>query len=91
MTVKYRLRFPERLPERNDDLNLFDLMRARRSCRSFQTRQLIEADRNELMESVRIHSDSSLSSESPIRFEYIAAPLTVWPVLNAVEFLVAVP
>ncbi len=33
VTVKFRLRFPERLPKRNDDIDLFDFMRVRRSCR----------------------------------------------------------
>ena len=90
VTVKFRLRFPERLPNRNDELDLFDLMRARRSCRSFQTRKLTDADHNELMESVRVHTEESRIRESPIRFEYIAAPLTVWPTVNATEFLVAI-
>ncbi|MEZ4712106.1 MAG: nitroreductase family protein [Caldilineaceae bacterium] len=90
MTVKFRLRPPERLPKRNDDLNLFDLMRRRRSCRSFQTRKLTEADYNELMASVRLHSAEPQIGKAPIRFEYIAAPLTVWPTVNASEFLVAI-
>ncbi len=28
--------------------------------------------------------------KSPVRFEYISAPLTVWPTVNATEFLVAI-
>ena len=90
VTVKFRLRFPERLPRRNDNLDLFDLMRARRSCRSFQTRKLTDADHKELMESVRVHTEGSQIGESPVRFEYISAPLTVWPTVNATEFLVAI-
>ncbi len=90
VTSKFRLRFPERLPKRNDDLDLFDLMRVRRSCRSFQTRKLTDADYNELMASVRIHTEESQIGTSPVRFEYISAPLTVWPVVNATEFLVAI-
>lgn len=90
ITVKFRLRFPERLPQRNDSLNIFDLMRARRSCRSFQTRKLTPADRAELMESVQRHSEAPMLGTSPVRFEYIAAPLTVWPTVNATEFLVAI-
>jgi len=90
ITVKFRLRFPERLPKRNDDLGLFDLMRARRSCRSFQTRKLTPADHAELMESVRRHSEAPMLGTSPVRFEYISAPLTVWPTVNASEFLVAI-
>lgn len=90
ITVKFRLRFPERLPRRKDDLDLFDLMRARRSCRSFQTRKLASADYNELMESVQCHSKALMLGQSPVRFEYISAPLTVWPTVNASEFLVAI-
>jgi nitroreductase len=90
VTVKFRLRFPERIPKRNDNLDLFDLMRARRSCRSFQTRKLTDADRNELMELVRLHTEEAQIGETPIRFEYISAPLMVWPTVNATEFLVAI-
>ncbi len=90
ITVKFRLRFPERLPKRNDDLNPFDLMRARRSCRSFQTRKLTPSDHKELMESVQRHSQAAKIGKSPVRFEYISAPLTVWPTVNASEFLVAI-
>ncbi len=90
ITVKFRLRFPERLPKRNDDLGIFDLMRARRSCRSFQTRKLTSADHNELMESVQRHSETPQIGTSPVRFEYVSAPLTVWPTVNASEFLVAI-
>jgi hypothetical protein len=90
ITVKFRLRFPERLPKRKNDLDLFDLMRARRSCRSFQTRKLTPADHAELMQSVRRHSEAPMLGTSPVRFEYIAAPLTVWPTVNASEFLVAI-
>ncbi len=90
VTVKFKLRFPERLPKRNDDLDLFDLMRARHSCRSFQTRKLTEADHAELMESVRTYLEEPKIGEAPIRFEYISAPLTVWPTVNATEFLVAI-
>ena len=90
ITVKFRLRFPEALPKRKDDLDLFDLMRSRRSCRSFQTRKLTSADHSELMESVRRHSEAPTIGTAPIRFEYVSAPLTVWPTVNATEFLVAI-
>jgi len=90
VTVKFRLRFPEHLPNRYDDLDLFDLMRARRSCRSFQTRKLTDVDYHELMEFVRVHMEEPQIVKSPVRFEYISAPLTVWPTVNATEFLVAI-
>ncbi len=90
VTVKFRLRFTEHLPQRNDDLGLFDLMRVRRSCRSFQTRKMTNADHNELMESVRVHMEEPQLGKSPVRFEYISAPLAVWPTVNATEFLIAI-
>jgi len=90
LTVKFRLRPHERLPKRNDDLEVFDLMRARRSCRSYQTRKLTSADYNELMAYVRVRSESPTIGKSPVRFEYISAPLSVWPTVNATEFLVAI-
>jgi nitroreductase len=90
VTVKFRFRLPEKLPKRNDDLNLFDLMRVRRSCRSFQTRKLTDDDYKELMESVKLHTNEPQFVESSVRFEYVSAPLTVWPTVNATEFLVAI-
>jgi len=90
-TLKLGFRPSEPLPGRMDELGAFDLMRARRACRSFQNRNLTEADRAELMECVRIHSQAAgLLGDHPIRFEYIAAPLTVWPVVGGHEFLVAI-
>jgi nitroreductase len=90
VTVKFRLRPRERRPKRNDDLGLFDLMRTRRSCRSFQTQKLTSADYNELIESVHRHSEGTRIGRSMVRFEYISAPLTVWPTVNASQFLVAI-
>ena len=42
------------------------------------------------MESVRIHTEEPTIGKSPIRFEYISAPLTVWPTVNVTQFLVAI-
>jgi nitroreductase len=91
MTVKFGFRPNEALPKRKDDVEAFDRLRGRRSCRSFQTRKLIPAHHAELMESVRIHSHPNQQlGTRPIRFEYTAAPLTVWPVVGCREFLVAI-
>lgn len=90
ITVKFRLRPHEPLPKRQEELNLFDLMRSRRSCRSFQTRKLTEADHRELMDAVSRHLAEPKIGKAPIRFEYISAPLTVWPTVNATQFLVAI-
>ncbi len=90
-TVKLNLRPTDRLPRSNDHLNAFDLMRLRRSCRSFQSRNLTTSDLHELMECVRVQTQpTSLIGSCPIRFEYVAAPLTVFPVVGGHEFLVAV-
>jgi nitroreductase len=70
---------------------MFELMRARRSCRSFQSRDLTDPHHAELMEAVQLNSQQERQlGQKPIRFEYVAAPLTVWPVVGAHEFLVAI-
>jgi len=90
ITVKFRVRPPESLPKHNDDMDLFTLMRIRHSCRSFQTRKLTEADQAKLMESVQRHMKEAKLGNSPVRFEYVSERLTVWPTVNASEFLVAI-
>jgi len=88
--VKFRIRFPETFPQRRDDLDLFDLMRSRRSCRSFQTRKLTSADFDEFMGYLNFHSIAPTIGKAPVRFEYASARLTVWPTVNATQFLVAI-
>jgi len=94
LTVKLKLHPREHLPsKRNDNLDLFDLMRLRRSCRSFQNRKLTPEHYSELLQYVQSTSEPSnypLIGKHPIRFEYVAAPLTVWPTVGAQEFLVAI-
>ncbi len=91
ITVKWGLRPRERLPHRKDDLDTFDLIRSRRSCHSFQSRDLTAGDRAELMAAVsECTGNDGLIGTSPIRFEYVAARLTVWPGVGAREFLVAI-
>lgn len=90
ITVKFRLRPREPRPVRRDEFGLFDLMRARRSCRSFQTRKIESSDYTEMAESVRRHSGEARFGTSPVRIEYVSSQLTVWPTVNAVEFLVAI-
>ena len=90
VTVKFHLHPPERLPKRNDNLDMFDLMRKRRSCRSFQIRKLTIEDFKELMKNVRLRSSEPTIGKAAIRFEYISESLKVWPVVNATEFLVAI-
>lgn len=91
ITVKWGLRPREPLPHRRDDVDTFDLIRSRRSCRSFQSRDLTETDRAELMQAVKEHTrHDRLIGTSGIRLEYVAAPLTVWPGVGAHEFLVAI-
>ncbi len=90
VAIKFKIRPPERLPHPLHGLDIFDLMRARHSCRSFQTRKLTEEHRKTLMDSVRKHLAEPHIGTAPIRFEYIASPLTVWPTVNASEFFVAI-
>lgn len=89
--VKYGLHPTERIPADKTNLDVFDLMRSRHSCRSFQSRNLTNEHHAELLESVRFHSQQSrLLGQQPVRFEYVSAALTVWPVVGAHEFLVAI-
>ena len=89
--VKYGLHPAEKVPPNNNDLDVFDLMRARKSCRSFQSRNLTTEHRDELLKVVQFHSQpNQLLGKKPIRFEYIKAALSVWPVVGAHEFLVAI-
>ena len=90
-TVKYGLLPAGALPADRNHLDAFDLMRARHSCRSFQRRDLTGAHRTSLLEAAREHSrPERLLGSKPIRLEYVAAPLTVWPTMGAREFLVAI-
>jgi hypothetical protein len=90
ITVKFHFHPQEKLPHPKDDLDFYGIMRARHSCRSFQIRKLTQKDHDELLKSIQFHSKSSFSGQSSVRFEYLSAPLTVWPVVNATEFLVAI-
>lgn len=91
ITVKWGLRPSEPAPRRRDDLDAFDLMRSRRACRSFQSRDLTDADREELLRAIREHiRPDRLIGTSPIRLEHIAAPLTTWPTVGAHEFIIAI-
>ncbi|MDX2504740.1 MAG: nitroreductase family protein [Gammaproteobacteria bacterium] len=89
--VKYGIHPAERIPKSKTDLDAFDLMAFRHSCRSFQSRNLTAEHHEELMEVVKLYCQQNLQlGQQPIRFEYIPAPLTVWPVVGAREFLVAI-
>ncbi|MCJ7591790.1 MAG: nitroreductase family protein [Woeseiaceae bacterium] len=89
--VKYGMHPTERIPADKKNLDAFDLMRSRHSCRSFQSRNLTAEHHAELMEAVRFHSQQNLQlGEQSVRFEYVSAALTVWPVVGAHEFLVAI-
>ncbi|WP_028479815.1 nitroreductase family protein [Nocardia sp. CNY236] len=91
ITVKYGVRPSEALPQRNDDLDIFDLIRARRSCHSFQSRALTASDRGELLHAAYEHTrPNRLIGTHPIRLEYVAAPMRIWPGSGAQEFLVAI-
>ena len=91
LIVKYGIHPTERIPPSKSDQDAFELMRTRHSCRSFQSRNLTDEHREELAEVVRVQSQQGQQlGQQPIRFEYVSAPLTVWPVVGAHEFLVAI-
>lgn len=91
VTLKLGLRPVEAIPGALERLDAFELMRARRSCRSFQPRDLTRAHLEALLEAARLHCRAERRiSAAPIRLEYVAAALTVWPVVGAREFFVAI-
>ncbi|MFE0203975.1 nitroreductase family protein [Streptomyces sp. NPDC058985] len=91
VTLKLGVRPFEPVPRRLDELDTFGVMHKRRSCRSFQNRDLTVSDREELMRAVHRHTrPTHLIGTRPIRLEYVAAPLKVWPTVGAREFIVAV-
>lgn len=91
VTVKLGIRPAESIPRPKDDLDAFDLMRGRRSCRSFQSRDLTDAHRQEILDvALEDCRPDHLVGTSRIRLEYVAAPLTVWPAVGAHEFLIAI-
>eukprot|EP01083_Nonionella_stella_P026722 73599_1 len=93
ITVKFAIRLPESKPSTNPQINLSMLrvMRQRRSCRSFQTQKLSQYDLHKLMQHVKQQMlPSARLGDGSIRFEYLCAPVDVWPVVNAKEYLVAI-
>jgi nitroreductase len=91
VTVRWDLRPRESHPPRLDGLDAFGVMRARRSNRSFQSRDLDADDRDALLGWAEQYTrPEALLGTGPIRLEYVALPLTVWPVVRAHEFLVAI-
>ncbi len=91
LTVRLGLHPAEAVPNPRDDLDAFDLMRARVSCRSFQKQNLTDEHREAILERARFHSRAeNCIGPHPIRLEYLAAPLTIWPVVRCKEFLVAI-
>ncbi|MFD9287567.1 nitroreductase family protein [Streptomyces sp. NPDC060030] len=91
ITVKMGVRPSEPKPPRKDDLDTFDVILSRRSCRSFQRRNLTSEDRDELFgTALEASRPSQLIGTNPIRFEYVSARLTVWPTVGAHEFFVAI-
>mmetsp|Transcript_28175 Transcript_28175/g.66945 ORF Transcript_28175/g.66945 Transcript_28175/m.66945 type:complete len:366 (+) Transcript_28175:43-1140(+) len=91
VTVKMNLRPTEGIPSRRDHLDVFDVMRQRRSCRSFQWRDLLPEHRKELLDVVKTNLEpKQMLGSKQIRLEYIKEPLSVWPVVGCHEFLVAI-
>ncbi len=93
VTIKYKLHFKESLPSSKNDLDVIELILSRKSCRSFQTRAMREEDRTKLISFIELESKTpraNILEDTGVRFEYIRASLTVWPVVNGSEFLVAI-
>lgn len=90
--IKYKVvKLPDSKPKPRHDLDTFDLMRERHSCRSFQDVSLSEQHMHEIREAVRKETQPEcFLGGAPIRLEFIEAPLIVWPVVNARQFLIAI-
>ena len=58
--VKYGFHPTERVPSGKSDLDAFALMRARHSCRSFQSRNLTVEHHAEIMKTVKLYSKQNL-------------------------------
>ena len=88
----FGLQWREKRPPRLDNRDAFDLTLQRRACRSFQSSDLSDSDRRELLafqEAQESLPGYQLGS-SPVRFEYVNAPtLKVVPAIHCREFLVA--
>lgn len=89
--IKFRLFSlpePAPVPIAGDAL---DVIRARRSCRSFQAHPLSKDHRALVEASVAHHTALDCAealTQGEVRAVYVAAPLRVWPSVNAREFLV---
>jgi len=91
ITVKMRLHPMEAIPRPLIGLDAFDTMRARRACRSFQRRKLAPEHLKAVLADAALYGQPAQQiGAQPVRFEYINAPLTVWPVVGCEEFLVAI-
>jgi nitroreductase len=90
VTCRLRIRLPEALPKAQAQNDVFTLMRNRRSCRSYQKRALTAEHTKALQASIHSHMIEPKLGSTPIRLEWVEAPITVWPVVNARQFLVAI-
>ena len=93
VTIKYDYRPRESIPTKFDDTSTnYEITQQRTSCRSFQTRPLTKDHRREILnvadESMK--STNRIFPNEKVRLEYIEAPLTVWPAVNARQFFVAI-
>ncbi|MCP4498814.1 MAG: nitroreductase [Deltaproteobacteria bacterium] len=90
ITSRFCIRLPESMPKTRTDDDVFRLMRTRRSCRSYQTRALTVEHEQAMQASITAHLAEPRFGDAPIRLEWVSAPITVWPVVNARLFLVAI-
>lgn len=89
LTARFGLQPRQGRPTNYENLSRLELLLKRKSCRSYQRRKVTNSDLQEVLSSAKKHTTSAKFSRHPIRLEYISAPLTVWPTVNASQFLVA--
>jgi nitroreductase len=90
VTIKYGYSFKESNHLQEKELTAHEAILKRKSCRSFQQGKMSTEHLQRVMDQVEQITKNNHTSSKGIRYEYISAPLTVWPVVNASEFLVAI-
>jgi len=91
LIIKYKLVGERPRQELPKDKDVFQLMRDRYSCRSFQDRYLIESDQRKLYDIIKAENGpiGHWYTGGPIEYVHVREALKVWPVVGAKEFIVA--
>ncbi len=92
ITVKYQLHPRERKTNVIKNRDVFQIMRERQSCRSFQKGYLDQDDLaflKQVIHDENVDQYDSFRFGDGIQFYCVKGNINVWPVVNATEFIVA--